>query len=95
MADTEGAVGRVRSLSVETRAHMSTIAGKKASIISSPARVAEKDRAALPLGTWVVDAYVGGAASGSRYGHEYYLRFVCKATGKRRTYWCTTKKAFV
>ena len=95
MADTEGAVGRVRSLSAETRAHMSTIAGKKESIISSPARVAEKDRAALPLGTWVVDAYVGGAASGSRYGHEYYLRFVCKATGKRRTYGCTTKKAFV
>ena len=40
MADTEGAVGRVRSLSAETRAHMSTIAGKKESIISSPARVA-------------------------------------------------------
>ena len=74
---------------------MGTIQRKKESIISSPARVAEKDRAALPLGTWVVDAYVGGAASGSRYGHEYYLRFVCKATGKRRTYGCTTKKAFV
>ena len=95
IADTGGAVGRVRSLPAELRAHMSTIAGRKEPVISAPARIAEKDRAALPLGTWVVDAYVGGAASGSRYGHEYYLRFVCKATGKRRTYGCTTKKAFV
>ena len=64
-------------------------------MISSPKALAEKERAAMPLGTWVVDAFIGGAASGSRHGHEYYLRFVDKATGKRRTYGCSTKKAFV
>ena len=87
--------GSIRALPADIRAHMSTIAGKKNAVISSAKKPSEKDRAALPLGTWVVDAYVGGAATESRFRHEYYLRFVDKATGKRRTYGCATKKGFV
>ena len=96
MRSTDGQPqGRIRSVKETTRAEMSTIAGKKEGVNSSAKAISEKERAALPLSVWVVDAYIGGAANGSRFGHNYYLRFVDKATSKRRTYGCTTKKAFV
>ena len=79
---------KVRAIPEHVRADLSITAGKKNPVAHSMAKlkVKDEDRATLPLGTWTVDAYIGGAASGSRFGHEYYLRFVCKATGKRRTY---------
>jgi hypothetical protein len=41
-----------------------------------------------------VDACISDSDSPDRFGFKYYLRFVCIATGKRRTYGCLSKKSF-
>ena len=84
----------LRRLSVEQEVDMSVMAGKREPVQSSSSAMDAKQRAALPLATWVVDAWISDSESPDRFGFKYYLRFVCIATGKRRTYGCLSKKSF-
>ena len=84
----------LRRLSVEQEVDMSVMAGKREPVQSSSSAMDAKQRATLPLATWVVDAWISDSESPDRFGFKYYLRFVCIATGKRRTYGCLSKKSF-
>jgi len=85
---------RLREVSPEQQAEESIMSGKKNRVTGSARLLGQKQRLAQPLATWVVDAWVGGTSSENLFGYEYYVRFVCKATSKRRTYGCRTKKGF-
>ena len=62
----------LRRLSVEQEVDMSVMAGKREPVQSSLSAMDAKQRAALPLATWVVDAWISDSESPDRFGFKYY-----------------------
>ena len=75
-----------------------SIAGeKKRGRVSSPRKLAQKERVELePFHLVMVDGFEGfDEVDGHDSGHRYILRFVCASSGHRKSYSCLNKNRFV